>query len=82
MWKCADPELEQQICCFPYRERSDIPRLQQVKQKAVGRQRNLGLTGSVPLVVWLDNLVMIFMHVHLYICFIYVQMSFIQFFLS
>jgi hypothetical protein len=82
MWKCADPELERQICCFPYGERSDVPRLQQVKQKAVGRQRNLGLTGNVPLVVWLDNLAMIFMHVHLYICFIYVQMSFIQFFLS
>ena len=43
MWKCADPELEQQIRCFPYRAHSDVPRLQQVKQKAVGRQRNLGL---------------------------------------
>ena len=28
---------------FPYGERSDVPRLQQVEQKAVGRQRNLGL---------------------------------------
>jgi hypothetical protein len=43
MWKCADPELERQIHCFPYREHSDVPRLQQVEQKAVGRQRNLGL---------------------------------------
>ena len=29
---------------FPYGEHSDVPRLQQVKQKAVGRQRNLGLS--------------------------------------
>ena len=43
-WKCADPELERQIRCFPYGERSDVPRLQQVEQKAVGWQRNLGLT--------------------------------------
>jgi hypothetical protein len=43
MWKCADPELDWQIRCFPYGERSDVPRLQQVEQKAVGRQRNLGL---------------------------------------
>jgi hypothetical protein len=42
-WKCADPELERQIRCFPYGERSDIPRLQQVEQKAIGWQRNLGL---------------------------------------
>jgi hypothetical protein len=32
-WKCADPELERQIRCFPYGERSDVPRLQQVEQK-------------------------------------------------
>ena len=37
-WKCADPELERQIRCFLYGERSDVPRLQQV-----GRQRNLRL---------------------------------------
>ena len=43
MWKCADPELEQQIHCFPYGECSDVPWLQQVEQKFVGRQRNLGL---------------------------------------
>ena len=43
MWKCFDPELERQIRCFPYGERSDVPRLQQVEQKAIGRQRNLGL---------------------------------------
>jgi hypothetical protein len=41
MWKCA--KLEWQIRCFPYVERSDVPRIQQVEQKAVGRQRNLGL---------------------------------------
>ena len=64
MWKCADPELERQIRCFPYGERSDVPQLQQVKQKAVGRQRNLGLTGNVPLDVWLDNLAMIQKLVH------------------
>ena len=28
---------------FSYEERSDVPRLQQVDQKAVGRQRILGL---------------------------------------
>jgi hypothetical protein len=39
----ADPELERQIRCFPCGERSDVPRLQQVEQKAVGRQRNLGI---------------------------------------
>jgi hypothetical protein len=39
--------LERQIRCFPYRERSDVPRLQQVEQKAVGRQRNLGLENMV-----------------------------------
>ena len=49
MWKCADPELERQIRCFPYGERSNIPRLQQVEQKAVGRQRNLGIR----IVVWI-----------------------------
>ena len=43
MWKCVDLELERQIRCFPYGERSDVPRPQQVEQKAVGRQRNLGL---------------------------------------
>jgi hypothetical protein len=43
MWKNADPELERQIRCFPYGERSDIPWLQQVEQKAVGQQRNLKL---------------------------------------
>ena len=42
-WKCADPQLERQIRCFPYGDRSDVPRLQQVEQKAIGRQRNLGL---------------------------------------
>jgi hypothetical protein len=26
-WKCADPELERQIRCFLYGERSDVPRL-------------------------------------------------------
>jgi hypothetical protein len=39
--------LERQIRCFPYGERSDVPRLQQVEQKAVRRQRNLGLLGAV-----------------------------------
>ena len=34
MWKCADPELERQIRCFPYGECSDVLRLQQVEQKA------------------------------------------------
>ena len=43
MWKCADPQLEWQIRCFPYGERSDVPRLQQVEQKAVRWQRNLRL---------------------------------------
>jgi hypothetical protein len=47
MWKCADPELEWQIRCFPYGERSDIPRRQQVEQKAVSRQRNLGLVSNM-----------------------------------
>jgi hypothetical protein len=32
-----------QIRCFPYVELSDIPRLQQVEKKAIGRPRNLGL---------------------------------------
>ena len=32
--------MEWQIRCFPYGERSAVPRLQQVEQKAVGRQRN------------------------------------------
>jgi hypothetical protein len=35
--------MQRQIRCFPYGERSNVPRLQQVEQKAVGRQRNLGL---------------------------------------
>ena len=33
MWKCANQELERQICCFPYVELSDIPRLQQQQKK-------------------------------------------------
>jgi hypothetical protein len=45
--KRADSELMRQIRCFPYEERSDIPRLQQVEQKAVGRQRKLGLRDVV-----------------------------------
>jgi hypothetical protein len=44
-WKCVEAELQRQIRCFPYVEFSDAPRLQQVKKKAVGRQRNLGLRG-------------------------------------
>jgi hypothetical protein len=39
----GDPELEWQIRCFPYGEHSDVLRLQQVEQKAVGQQRNLEL---------------------------------------
>jgi len=42
-WKCADPELEREIRCFPDGERSEFPRLLQVEQKAVGQERNLGL---------------------------------------
>jgi hypothetical protein len=34
MWKCVDPELEWQIRCFPYGKHSDVPGLQQVKQKS------------------------------------------------
>ena len=33
MWKCADAELQRQIRCFPYGERSDVQRLQQVEKK-------------------------------------------------
>ena len=44
MWKCADAELQRQIRCFPDGERSDVPRLQQVEQNDVRRQRNLGLS--------------------------------------
>jgi hypothetical protein len=47
MWKCADSKLERQIRCFPYEEHSDVPRLQQVEQKAVGQQRNLGLAYDI-----------------------------------
>jgi hypothetical protein len=42
-WKCVNLELERQIRCFPYGEHCDVPQLQKVEQKAVGRQRNLGL---------------------------------------
>ena len=42
-WKCVDPELECQIRCFPYGERSDVPRLQEVEQKAVRQHGNLRL---------------------------------------
>jgi hypothetical protein len=54
----ANPELEWQICCFPYAEHSDIPRLQQVEQKAIGRQRNLRLPISI--VLWVFVLLSIF----------------------
>ena len=47
-WKCADSELERQIRCFTYGERSDAPQLQRVEQKAIGRQRNLGLVLQLP----------------------------------
>ena len=43
MWKYAKAELHGQIRCFSYVELSDVPRLQQVEKKAVGRHRNLGL---------------------------------------
>jgi hypothetical protein len=56
-WKCADPELERQIRCFPYGERSDFPQLQQVEQKAVGRQRNLGLGTKVTVCVSTGTLI-------------------------
>ena len=49
MWKCADAELQRQIRCFPYRVRTDFPLLQQVEQKAVARQRNLGLRSLLQL---------------------------------
>jgi hypothetical protein len=45
-WKCAKAELHGQIRCFPYVELSDVPWLQQVEKKAVGRQRNLGTTAA------------------------------------
>jgi hypothetical protein len=41
-------QLKSEQSCFPYGERSDVPRLQQVEQKAVGRQRNLGLFSYIP----------------------------------
>ena len=44
MWKCAKADLHGQIRCFPYVELSDVPRLQQVEEKAIGRQMNLGLS--------------------------------------
>jgi hypothetical protein len=40
-------ELQRQIRCFLYVELSDVPRLQQVEKKAVGRQRNLGLASHL-----------------------------------
>ena len=46
MWKCVDTELQRQIHSFPYVELSDVPWLQQVEKKAVGRQRNLGTTAA------------------------------------
>ena len=46
-WKCAETKLVRQIRCFPYGERSDVPRLQQVAQKAVGRPRNLELAFGI-----------------------------------
>ena len=47
-WKCVNAELQRQIRCFPYAELSDVPWLQQVEKKAVGRQRNLGLEIVIP----------------------------------
>jgi hypothetical protein len=41
-------------CWSRYEERSDVPRLQQVEQKAVGRQRNLRLI-VLKIVVMIDN---------------------------
>jgi hypothetical protein len=32
--RISDPELERQIRCFPYEERSDVPRLQQVERQS------------------------------------------------
>jgi hypothetical protein len=45
LWNLLQVYLAQ-IRCFPYVELSDVLRLQQVEQKAVGRQRNLGLAPS------------------------------------
>ena len=41
MWKCADPKYECKSTVFLME--SALTQLQQVEQKAVGRQRNLGL---------------------------------------
>jgi hypothetical protein len=41
-------QLEWQIRCFPCGKRSDVPWLQQVKQKAVGRQMNQIQVTSAP----------------------------------
>ena len=43
-WKCVNADLQRIIRCFSDVELSDVPRLQQVEKKAVGRQRNLGLS--------------------------------------
>ena len=34
-WKCVDPELERKIRRFPYGERPDVPRQQQVEKKPI-----------------------------------------------
>ena len=46
--KRADPELEQQIRCFPYGERSDVPRSSKSNKKpSDGRGMNLGLMSNI-----------------------------------
>ena len=53
--------MQRQIRWFPYGERSDVPRLQQVEQKAVGRQRNLGLHVGTTLrtLIYMDLIIQI-----------------------
>jgi hypothetical protein len=57
MWKCFDAELQRQICCFPYAELSDVPRLQQVGKKSC-RTAEESLTVTIyaaALLIFLDR---------------------------
>jgi hypothetical protein len=54
-WKCVNPEWERQIRCFPYGERSDVPWLQQVEQKAVALHDGSYLMQRAKLFAYVNN---------------------------
>ena len=62
-WKCADPELEKEIRCFPYASRSDVPRLQQIYKSRQTAEESRTTVGNVTGQNEIDNRTEIIIHI-------------------